>query len=375
MSTNPAGGQQSSPFVGMQQRPLSPVARRQSAWPMILAVCGLALLAVLVFSALSSSRTSPPKPTVGAVGSVVPAPGRNLSAILGTPGAVMMPALATQPGIAGTSAMPPATLVPGNPAPGSTPAITESQRYGAPSVVIDLASASEPSTRATADKALPGAAGDRGESNEERFAARLASSTVETSTPRALRDRALVAPQGTIIPAVMETAINSDLPGFARALVSRDVRGFDGTTVVIPRGTHLIGQYRNALAIGQSRAFVVWSRLITPEGLSIDIQSPGSDRLGRSGLEGETHSHFFRRFGNAILLSVLNAGLQGLATRGGNDTSIVIGSSQQASSIATLALQREIDIPPTVTVPQGSAINVFIARDLDFSQVAAPRRR
>jgi type IV secretion system protein VirB10 len=114
---------------------------------------------------------------------------------------------------------------------------------------------------------------DRGETTEEKFAARIARDGVETVIPTALRDRALVAPQGTIIAAVMETAIKSDLPGYTRAIVSRDVRGFDGTTVLIPRGTRIIGQYRNALAVGQSRAFVIWSRLLTPQDFWFDIQS------------------------------------------------------------------------------------------------------
>ena len=91
-----------------------------------------------------------------------------------------------------------------------------------------------------------------------------------------------------MIPAVLENRDQFDLPGFVRAVVSRDVRGFDATTVLIPRGSKLIGQYRSGVALSQTRAFVVWSRIITPDGISIDIGSPGTDQLGRGGLEGET---------------------------------------------------------------------------------------
>jgi type IV secretory pathway VirB10-like protein len=182
----------------------------------------------------------------------------------------------------------------------------------------------------------------------------------------------LIAPQGTVIPAILETAINLDLPGFARAVVSRDVRGFDGSTVLIPRGSHLIGQYRGGVAVGQSRAFIVWSRVLTPTGVSIDIASPGGDRLGRGGLEGETNTHFFQRFGGAILLSVLSSGLDAVATGGhGTSTAITIGSPQQATNVAAIALQKQIDIPPTITVSQGAPIRIFVARDLDFSGVVA----
>jgi type IV secretion system protein VirB10 len=217
------------------------------------------------------------------------------------------------------------------------------------------------------------ASGDRANPNE-RFAERIGSAGVETARATRLRDLALVAPQGTVIPAFLETAVNSDLPGFVRAVVSRDVRGFDGSTVLIPRGAKLIGQYRSGVAAGQTRAFVVWSRVLTPDGVSVEIGSPSADTLGRGGLEGETNSHFLRRFGASILLSVVGAGVEALGGNGRGDTAIVIGSPQQASNIATIALQREIDIPTTISVRQGTAIRVFVARDLDFSAVMAARR-
>ena len=169
----------------------------------------------------------------------------------------------------------------------------------------------------------------------------------------------------------METALNSDLPGFVRAVVSRDVRGFDGSRVLIPRGSKLIGQYRAGVAVGQSRAFVVWSRVLTPDGVSVDIGSPGADRLGRGGLDGETNTHFFQRFGSAILLSVIGGAIDTVTANNtrSSSTAIVIGSPQQATNVAAIALQKQIDIPDTISVPQGAPIRVFVARDLDFSSV------
>ncbi|MGQ4828530.1 TrbI/VirB10 family protein, partial [Enterococcus faecalis] len=79
---------------------------------------------------------------------------------------------------------------------------------------------------------------------------------------------------------------NSDLPGFVRAVVSRDVTGFDGNRVLIPAGSRLIGQYRSGLAAGQSRAFVIWTRMIRPDGVSVALGSPVTDTLGRAGLGG-----------------------------------------------------------------------------------------
>lgn len=173
-----------------------------------------------------------------------------------------------------------------------------------------------------------------------------------------------VVAQGTIIPAVMETAINSDLPGFTRAVVSRDVRSFDGTRVLIPRGSRLIGQYKSGLAAGETRAFIVWSRLIRPDGLSIQLASPAVDEMGQAGMSGRVDNHFFKRFGASALLSIIN-GVASSANKGGN--TIVIGSTEQAQGIASEALKNNANIPPTIKVPQGTVISVFAARDLDFS--------
>jgi len=168
----------------------------------------------------------------------------------------------------------------------------------------------------------------------------------------------------------LETAIDSDLPGSVRAVVSRDVRGFDGREVLIPRGSKLIGQYKSGVAVGQTRAFVIWSRILTPQGVSIDLASPAADQLGRGGLAGETDSHFLRRFGAAILLSVLDAGAAAAVNNNAGGNTYVIGSPAQANQVAAIALQKQIDIPPTIKVAQGTPMQVFVARDLDFSTVA-----
>jgi type IV secretion system protein VirB10 len=174
-----------------------------------------------------------------------------------------------------------------------------------------------------------------------------------------------------MISAYLETAINSDLPGYVRAVVTRDVHGFDGSTVLIPRGSTLVGEYKSGVAIGQSRAFVVWSRVLTPDAVTVDIGSPGADQLGRAGLSGETNTHFLHRFGAAILLSVINAGLEASVQRstGSSVNAIVIGTPQQATSVASIALQKDIDISPTITVDAGKLVQVFVSRDLDFSGV------
>ena len=180
-----------------------------------------------------------------------------------------------------------------------------------------------------------------------------------------LANRATTVPQGTLIPAVLETAFDSTSPGFARALVQRDVRGFDGTRVLIPRGSRLIGEYGAAVTQGQNRAVILWSRLIRPDGVTIAIGSPAADTLGRGGVKADVDSHFFARFGGAILQSVLDAGVAVAARNSGSP--VIVALPGGAGNTAAAARPRASDIPPTLKVPPGRSVGVFVARDLDFT--------
>ena len=246
----------------------------------------------------------------------------------------------------------------------------DDQDLRSPAVVVDLAEPGAGAAGAPRDPPSPGRAADPAAlTPEERFAARVGSSADVARATR-LRDVSRTIPQGAVVPAVLETAINSDLPGSVRAVVSRDVRSFDGRQVLIPRGSRLVGQYKSAVAVGQTRAFVIWSRVLTPEGVSVDLASPGADSLGRGGLDGETDNHFFRRFGASILLSVFDVAAAAAANSNTTGNTFVIGSPMQANRVAEIALQKQIDIPATIKVAQGTPLQVFVARDLDFSGVA-----
>jgi len=366
-----SGPEETSPVLGRLAAGPTQVARRDSPFGLIAGLAAVGALGFFVFTSLSHARQ-------GAMAQPVkPSPAAQMAAQT----AALAAARAAGQAAAQAPATPPAVLPTGQasglPSGGLTPAPDPSGRLHAPAMVVDIA---DPGT-SPAQTLMPSSGGggvkpgiaadDKSASPEDRFAAKVAGMGADTAQATRLRDTALVAPQGTVIPAILETAINSDLPGFVRAVVSRDVKGFDGSTVLIPRGSKLIGQYRSGVAAGQSRAFVVWSRVLTPEGVSVEIGSPAADRLGRGGLDGETNTHFFQRFGGSIMLSVLTAGLQAAAGNSGNtNTAIVIGSPQQATNIASIALQKQIDIPDTITVAQGTPIRVFVARDLDFSSVA-----
>jgi type IV secretion system protein VirB10 len=182
-----------------------------------------------------------------------------------------------------------------------------------------------------------------------------------------LANRTTTVPQGTLIPAVMETAFNSTRPGLARAIVSRDVRGFDGTRVLIPRGSRLVGEYRADTQPGQRRALVTWIRLIRPDGVTIAIASPSTDTLGRGGIRANVNNHFFERFAGSILRSAVDVGVT-LAAGAANAPVVLVPGSSGVSSAAP-----QPEIRPTLTVRAGTSISVFVARDLDFTGVE--RRR
>jgi len=242
-----------------------------------------------------------------------------------------------------------------------------SQRLRSPTLLVDL---SGPVAAGAAPAAASAASGDRpAAGGNDEFAARADASAADTATATRLAQPAHTVIQGTLIPAVLETAINSDLPGYVRAVVSQDVRSFDGSRVLIPRSSRLIGQYRSGLAAGQTRTYVLWSRLIRPDGASVALASPATDESGTTGLTGEVQSHFFKRFGSALLLSVVGAAG---AMASGGASMLAAGGGASAASAAT---QQSGNIPPTVRVRQGQPIRVFTARDLDFSTVASGARR
>lgn len=186
-----------------------------------------------------------------------------------------------------------------------------------------------------------------------------------------IRNRAGVVAQGELLPATLETPVNSQRPGPIRAVVSRDVRGFDGGRVLIPRGSRLIGEYRADPAAGKRRILATWTRLIRPDGVAIRIDSPAADAMGGTGIPGRVDTHFLARFANAALQSALQIGVN-LASRAGNG-SVIIGNTSQVAGVMGQNIVPGADEPPTVTVRPGAPISVFVARDLDFSGVPATR--
>jgi type IV secretion system protein VirB10 len=179
--------------------------------------------------------------------------------------------------------------------------------------------------------------------------------------------RASVIAQGTIIAAVLETPLNSDRPGMARALVTQDVRGFDGSRVLIPRGSRLIGEFKPDASAGKRRVFVTWGRLIRPDGVAIRIASPATDAMGGAGVAGAVNTHAAQRLANAVLQSALSVGVNVASAAAISSGGTVLYGMPLNGSAVGQQLAPSVDRPATVKVREGTEIAVLVARDLDFA--------
>ncbi len=179
--------------------------------------------------------------------------------------------------------------------------------------------------------------------------------------------------QGSIIPVALVTALNSDMPGQIVAQTTSDVYdSIKGTSLIIPRGSKLYGQYNAEVRIGQERAVAAFSRLIRPDGSYINLLGmPAADAMGQSGLEGDVNNHFLKMFG----ASFATAGLAALFDSSTNKTVVVSGGSTGSVSgaagdvlvdVAKRINQRNSNIPPTITVPSGTRFVITITKDIDI---------
>lgn len=205
------------------------------------------------------------------------------------------------------------------------------------------------------------------------LAARLEATTVDGASAGLLTDPSYFITQGTFLDCVMETAISSDVPGMTACRLTRDIYSTDAKVLLLERGSRVIGEYQSGLNQGQARIFVLWSRIETPAGVIVNLDSPGTDSLGRSGLSGHVDTHFWARFGGALMLSLVDdigTYAASAAASSGNNTQIQFGGlSDFTQNAASIALENSINIPPTLIKNQGEPINIYVARDLDFRGV------
>lgn len=181
---------------------------------------------------------------------------------------------------------------------------------------------------------------------------------------------------GSVIPAVLVSGIDSDLPGVISAQVRQTVYdSLNPNVVLIPQGTKLIGQYSSAVAYGQNRVLVAWSRLIFPNGATIDLEGmSAADGQGRSGLNDRVDNHTFKTFGSAILMSLLGVGAELSQPQNSGAFNTPPAGAQAASALATslnqtgaLLLQKNLQVRPTLKIRSGYTFNVMVNRTMILS--------
>ena len=219
-----------------------------------------------------------------------------------------------------------------------------------------------------------GDTGVRELSENEKFLKSASNSDFDTAKATSLGDISKLIVQGTIIPAILETAINTELPGNIRAQVTSPVYSYDGQTILMPAGTRLIGTYNSKISIAQNRVLIAWNRAITPEGKSVKLAATGTDRLGRAGQDGNVDTRFFERFGTAALISTISAIPSFLANDDATGNSTIKASTDVATDVSKDlkdatedVLEEYLRLPPIIRVPQGTIMNILVNQDLDFS--------
>ena len=206
------------------------------------------------------------------------------------------------------------------------------------------------------------------------FGGQLQGSATPRATAGMLGNRSLTLPKGTAFTCALKTRLISAASGFVSCQVQRNVFSDDGRVLLIERGSHMDGEYRIAsVRPGSVRIPVLWTRIRTPLGVTVDIESPGTGPLGESGIDGYVDNRWGERIGAAMLLSLIDDSVKLVVQNQGNgsqgSTVVLPSTVSQTSKLAEKVLDSTINIPPLIYQNQGAIVGIYVARDVDFSSV------
>jgi type IV secretion system protein VirB10 len=178
----------------------------------------------------------------------------------------------------------------------------------------------------------------------------------------------MVLARGTYVPCVLETDLNSNVPGPSSCVVTENIYSDDGRTVLIDKGAKVQGEYKATLKQGDARLEVIWKRIRTPDGVAIDVESPAGDEHGAVGVAGEIDNHWMQRIGAAFLLSMVQDVVAARAAKQQNSNTTV-NTGNTTKSMAEKVLDATINIPPTLFKNRGERLLILVNRDLWFDGV------
>ncbi|OAX56961.1 TrbI/VirB10 family protein [Xanthomonas graminis] len=185
--------------------------------------------------------------------------------------------------------------------------------------------------------------------------------------------------RGTYIRCVLETRIITDFSGFTSCIITEPVYSINGRRLLLPKGSKMLGQYGSLEPTGP-RMQVIWDRITTPTGIDVTLMGPGIDNLGSAGHPGQYSAHWASRISSALMISMLSDAFKWAAAKNGPATTTVglnsgVVTEQPYESNTAQAIQRlseqalERRRPATVTINQGTVVNVYVAKDVDFTAV------
>lgn len=181
----------------------------------------------------------------------------------------------------------------------------------------------------------------------------------------------ILAKGGFIEDCVLQTRLDSTVQGMTSCVISRNVYSNNGKVLLVDRFSTAHGEYKGDIAQGSARIHILWTRIETPNGVVIALDSPGTDQLGGAGVPGHVDNHFWQRFGGALMMTLVDNVSRGLSSNALNSGSsqVTFTSGNATQSMAREILRNTINTPPTLTKNQGERVGIYIARDLDFSSV------
>ena len=234
---------------------------------------------------------------------------------------------------------------------------------------LTKSSGTAPATQGTASTVVASAAPTAG-----LFGGELQKSATPRVSAGLLGDRSLILPKGTAFTCALKTKLISAASGFVSCQVQRNIFSDDGRVLLVERGSHMDGEYRIAsVRPGTVRIPVLWTRIRTPNGVTVDIESPGTGPLGESGVDGYVDNRWLERIGAAMLLSLIDdsvkLAIEDRGNAGTGNTILLPSTTSSTSKLAEKVLDSTINMPPLIYQNQGGIVGIYVARDVDFSSV------
>lgn len=205
-----------------------------------------------------------------------------------------------------------------------------------------------------------------------RATTNMAQLSANHAQARFIGDRNFLLAKGRVIKCNLSTKVVSEIGGMASCVIPQPVYSDNGKVVLAEAGSEVLGEYKSISTQGQRRLHILWTRLKTPHGVIVDLDSPASDALGTAGVSGKVDNRWGSRIGAAFMLSLVQDAIAyGIAkeTEGSNQQYVLQNTSESGKTMAEKVLESTINIKPTIFTKQGDVASIYVAKDIDFRGV------